>query len=140
MKNTVLFFSFALLILAASSFSSNTAFAAYCPGQTTNPLSYICLDRSLFPRNKPITFTIYQSRIPLFIGTAEHPWYITDESGNIIFTPSSLAPTTQPSPVFSWSDTWDLRNNEGKKVKKGDYYIHFRSMPYNVAPVLLTIG
>ena len=140
MKNAlyaILFIS--LFSLAGSAAAHAAANSSYCPGKTIDPFSFLCSGSSTYQKGQPITFTIYQSKIPLSIGPLEHPWHVVNSKGNVIYTPSSTPPTTPPDNTTEWSDTWNQINNAGKQVKKGTYLIEFENVPYNVAPLLITI-
>lgn len=129
----------AVLTILFSLTGAITAGAAYCPGQAVDPYSYLCTATSTYAKGQPITFTLFQSRVPLVIGPLEHPWKIIDERGNLVYAPSSTPPTTWPGTTFEWSDAWNQTNASGKQVHKGTYTIVFPNMPYNIMSLTITV-
>ena len=113
--------------------------AQYCPGQGSDPYSYLCSASATYLKKQSISFTLNQSRIPLFIGSQEHPWKVEDASGTVIYAPKSKSPKTQPPASFAFTDAWDQKNDAGKYVRPGTYSIVFPNMPYVIQPLTVEV-
>jgi hypothetical protein len=129
-----------LIIITAFAFSLPEAHAAYCPAQAVNPYAYVCLEKDSFAKGETVSFVFRQGRIPIFIGPDEHPWFITDDQGKTVFTPSSTPPSTQPNPIPVFADSWDqTTDKKGHQAHKGTYILNFAQGPYIVQPVTFMI-
>ena len=89
--------------------------------------------------NEPVTFRLINNCNEDLILPSSAPWIIKDSRGETIFSPISLQVITRikPGSFKEWS--WNQKDNQGRNVGPGTYYIEIKTINQGVFKLSIKI-